>query len=350
MFFACLAHFAWWLEVAYPALAVRLHVVAMVATPSFVALSGAMIGLRAGRAGRIEQRLRIELADRGIFLLVVAHLLIALSEVHRGGTFAERLLQFNTVDVIAIGCLLFALAGNALLRMQPWQVAFLALSLTAVGWAVALGWHPIGTSGRVAEELLVGQLRGAAVIGYACPLAQFMTLFLLGSVLGRLLAGLERGRGLEAAATPLLAGGLLLAAIALGARVAVRALVPAADADPWLESTMLTQRVPPSPGYMALFGGLSLAMCGAIIALWRSGRCAALLEALAVVGRVSLFVFVLQYFVFWTLPDLLGIVPGPGYPLVFAAEMALIWACAWGFGRINGNRWLSIGLRRIATR
>jgi len=347
MLFACLAHFAWWMENAYPSLSMLMAMTGMVATPAFMVLSGSMIGLKAGRAGAVGRKMRLDLIDRGIFLIVVAHLLIAVAEVHRSGTFLQRLVQFNSVDEIGLGCMLFgAFNGLALKPMRT--LLALAFGLTCLGWALALAWHPIMPSAEVVEELLVGQLTNNPIIDYACPMAPFLALLIAGVALGRFVARREQQGALDSIATPLFLLGATLASAALVAHLgyswaAMRGWVPTEGA--WRTSLMISRKMPPSPGYLAFFTGLALLMFGLLAYLRRAARARWLLEWLATIGQVSLFVFVLQYFVFWTLPDLLGLKPGVYFPLLFAGQIALIWWSARWWGWIGGNRWIRIGLR-----
>jgi fucose 4-O-acetylase-like acetyltransferase len=108
---------------------------------------------------------------------------------------------------------------------------------------------------------------------------------------------------------------------------------------------VILRKIPPSPGYLVFFTGAALLMFGLLIFLGRAERAQGLLKWLATIGQVSLFVFVLQYFVFWTLPDLLGIKPDHYFPLLFAGQIALLWLVALWWGRIGGNRWMRVGLR-----
>ena len=351
MLFACLAHFAWWMENAYPSLSMRMATIGMVATPAFMVLSGSMIGLKAGRAGVVGRKMRLDLIDRGIFLIIVAHLLIAVAEVHRSGTLVQRLEQFNSVDEIGVGCILFG-AFNGLAIRSIRVLLALAISLACLGWALALSWHPLMPTAKVVEELLVGQLTKNLIIDYACPMAPFLALFVAGVVLGRFVAQREHQGRLDSMAKPLCLLGATLAAAALAVHLgyrwaAMRGWVPADSA--WQATLVILRKTPPSPGYLTFFTGLALLMFGLLTDLRRAAHMRWLLEWLATIGQVSLFVFVLQYFVFWTLPDLLSLRPAGYFPLLFAGQVALLWFMARWWGRIGGNRWIRIGLRRRTT-
>jgi uncharacterized membrane protein len=351
MLLACLAHFAWWMEVAYPSLSLKLATIGLVATPTFMVLSGSMIGLKAGRAGLVGTKMRLDLIDRGIFLIIVAHLLIAVAEVHRSGTILQRLEQFNSVDEIGIGCILFGAFHGLALKSMRVLLAF-AFGLACLGWALALAWHPLLPTGEVVEELLVGQLTNNPIIDYACPMAPFLALFVAGVVLGKFVAEREQQGRLDSIAAPLCLFGVALAGAALAAHLgyrwaAMRGWAPADGA--WHASVVILRKMPPSPGYLVFFTGLALLMFGLLTYLRRAAHARWLLEWLAIIGQVSLFVFVLQYFVFWTLPDLLRLKPGSYFPLLFASQIALLWFMARWWGRIGGNRWMRVGLRSRTT-
>jgi hypothetical protein len=102
------------------------------------------------------------------------------------------------------------------------------------------------------------------------------------------------------------------------------------------------RKLPPSPAYFLFYGG-----CGAFglsVLMWLHdspavrlySRCASLL------GRTSLFVFILQYVVYFTLFSYFD--PGPAtlWPLFFVVSVAAIAGCALLWDRFNLNRFLII--------
>src|SRR5689334_14526438 len=82
MLFSCLAHFAWWIHGQYPAQSGLLAAIGMVATPSFLLISGAMVGMLCARNAGRGADLRSQFFNRGLFLLTIGHLSIALAEAH----------------------------------------------------------------------------------------------------------------------------------------------------------------------------------------------------------------------------------------------------------------------------
>jgi hypothetical protein len=342
MLFACLSHFAWWLDVAYPRLSEWMAMIGMVATPAFVMLSGAMVALRVERAQGVPRRLRAELLDRGLFLLTGAHFLIGVAEVHRNGDLGHRMLQLNTVDTIGVGCIIVATTGTNLLR-RPRHIIAAGSSLLLAGWLFAAVWRPHTVLGNVLVEVVFGRT-GQHLIGYDCPLAQFLSLYFIGAVIGRAIEDHARVSRLPMLAGRLQSIGAVLIATAIGLRLAWVPLSHHFGSDSVLHQTLTLVKQPPSPDYLLFFGGAALILIGAPMRMARNRYWLPLLEWFAVLGGSSLFVFVAQYFVIWTLPDLLGIRPNVFAPAVFAAEVLLLWALARAWTAMGGNRWLVIGL------
>src|SRR4051812_43498491 len=85
MLFSCLAHFAWWIHASYPAQGDALAAIGMVATPAFLLISGAMVGMLCARNHRRGADLKSQFFNRGLFLLTVGHISIALTEAHLNG-------------------------------------------------------------------------------------------------------------------------------------------------------------------------------------------------------------------------------------------------------------------------
>ena len=352
MLFACLSHFGGWLQPAFPRAAAVLRTIGMIATPAFMMLSGAMVSLRAGPAGLISRSLKVDLVDRGLFLVTVAHLLISLSEVHDGADFRHQIIQLNSVDVIGLGCILMAVSGNRILAWTRLTV-LVSGAVMACAWLVVILWQPMTGPTKVVAELLVGQLNGAQVIDYACPLAQYLALYLIGTALGRALALARVAGDIRPYGRRLitLGGGLLLSAVALRLMLKLDGHFPGMVAGPVIRATLsLSEKLPPSPGYLLFFGGEAFAMVGVVILLSYRRAWRPVLDWLAVIGKASLFFFVLQYFVIQTFPYLLGLRPTALGLLLFPADIMLLWAAARIWTNYHGNRWLVYGLQRWQSR
>ena len=355
MLFSCLAHFAWWIHGMYPQVSSTLSGIGMVATPSFLLVSGAMVGLLCSTPARAGRDLRSQLFNRGLFLLSVGHLLIALTEAHLNGGLGKTILGVTVVDEIGLCTLIAAflvpyLASLAVCR----RIAMFAALTLLLAWAANLLWMPLTPMGMAIKNFLIGGNVDSEHIGpYTAPTLQYMALYAMGLPLGHLFGAFTAGRimGTRLARRFALIGGTLIIGSCLIrlARYAIDHLtvfqsLPHAGLDLTLK---VTTKTPPSPIYVTFYCGMGLLLLGAAFWLAHHGPAMgkAVLGRLAVIGRASLFVFVLQYFLFWTLPDLLGVTPNALCFAVFFGNVLLMYWAATFWGRIRGNRYLTFGIR-----
>jgi uncharacterized membrane protein len=351
MLFSCLAHFAWWIHATYPEMGTTLAGIGMVATPTFLMLSGAMVGLLCATVAQHQRDLKTQLLNRGLFLLTVGHLFIALAEAHESGGFWHRLRGITVVDEIGFCTVIAAFVVPRLTdRAVCITIARCAALFLAIAWLVNLFWFPAALPLLYAKEILVGGNISILNLAAHTPVLQYLAIYCIGLPLGHGFAKYARGEiSLRTTAVQLASIGALLASSA----IALRALRFAFDQVPALHgreldlTLMITEKTPPSPAYLLFFGGCGLMLIGAMFRLAQSKQAwsRATLEWLAVIGRASLLVFVLQYFLFWTLPDLLGIHPNELAALLFVVNVLLMRYVAGAWGRARGNRWMTLGIR-----
>jgi hypothetical protein len=355
MLFSCLAHFAWWIHEMYPQMSSALSGIGMVATPSFLLVSGAMVGLLCSTPARAGRDLKSQLFNRGLFLLTVGHILIALTEAHLNGGIGKTILGVTVVDEIGL-CTLFAafLVPHLASLAVCLRIAMFAAVTLLLAWAANLLWIPVTPVGIAIKNLLIGGNVDSEHIGpYTAPTLQYMALYAMGLPLGHRFSAFTAGRikGIRLARRFALIGGVLVIGsclIRLGRyeidHLAVFQSLPHAGLDLTLK---VTTKTPPSPIYVTFYCGMGLLLLGAAFWLAQRGHAMgkALLGWLAVIGRASLFVFVLQYFLFWTLPDLLGVTPNALCFMVFFGNVLLMYWAAMFWGRIRGNRYLTFGIR-----
>jgi hypothetical protein len=110
---------------------------------------------------------------------------------------------------------------------------------------------------------------------------------------------------------------------------------------------------PPSPAYLAFYGGLSLVILAAFFRGKPAGIVQPVVRVTAVIGRASLMCFILQDWLLLGLPRAAGFdaVQSPGFWLAYlAAATAAIFALARIWGRARGNRFLTVGLKALVAR
>jgi hypothetical protein len=355
MVLVCVSHIKQHFVDSAPQLYWLLMATTRVATPAFLLLSGFVIGhlLRAD----VRRSIGITLVDRGLFLILVAHLLMGLSDVTShagvGSWLFERL---EVTDVIG-----FALFIAVLLRAaSPRALIVAGASLCLLSWPFAWFWHPESAVGRVAGALIF-HTATAQNPSIEAPLAAYIGMFLIGMGLsGRFHAELL-ARSTRTIAAPLFrmaAVAIMIVLIGILAWHNAKGLLPGSLlAPPIVEALRGTLdpswKMPPSPAYLLFCGGMGLLMTAALM----NGRPAWLVEptvrVASVIGRASLMCFVVQDLLFHLVPRILGfdgVQSVPFWLAYLAACLLLIYWLARRWDAANGNRFLTVGLKKLARR
>lgn len=353
MLFSCLAHYGWWIGQTQTRATGMLLSIAMVATPTFLLLSGTVTGWLICSTDN-PQRTQLKLLNRGLFLLTLGHILVSLAEAHRNGL-VRALSGATIVDDIGLCIICSALCFRGI-RNEEFRRSLLAYGLSGYifCWLTILIWHPPAGGWLVLHQVLLGpDPLGVSLHTYSSPTLPYMCLFAVGLGSSDYVVAAARPGASSRSRRGLLALGFALVATALllrGVRWLAELQFQGADFLPVMISTLtISGKTPPSPAYLLFYCGAGIVMSVSFFALASSPSKLAskIATTSAVLGRASLFVFVLQYFIFWTLPDLAGITPGNTHPvLIFVAGVGLNWLAAMLWNRLGGNRLLTLGIKR----
>ena len=147
----CLSHFVGMYFVNPTHLQRFIISVCMVASPTFIILSGVMLGYLGASSEDSFQRLRLKLTDRAIFLLTVTHVLITVAMRPTDHAPLHGWGRSSITDAVA-GAILFALW----LPRRPRLRVLLGLGGLALSWVVVLNWHPTDTLDIALKELVFG--------------------------------------------------------------------------------------------------------------------------------------------------------------------------------------------------
>jgi len=307
-------------------------VLARLATPTFVLLSGLLIGFLSVERPDSFPNLTVKLVDRGLFLLGPAHAMITLTHLVMFGH--ARFIYVT--DAIGV-CIL--VGPWMVTRFPPGGRAVLGLALFAVAWRLRLTWTPSTAAGRWIHAAFIGD--EPFKYGWLTfPILPWLGVYLLATPLGEALGKWRRSGDaflLRLAVISLTSMSLGLASHLIGRRCGpeIRLLFGA------------NQKYPPSPAYILSWGGLGLAVMTFFAFLEERRRASALLSALSLLGRSSLVAFVVQYFVYYVVLFSLHLPASGAWPVYLGLSVLFIYGVAVCWERYLGNDYLTVGIPHL---
>jgi uncharacterized membrane protein len=350
MLFVCLAHFAdaYQFVSGADASGMYLVLIGMVASPTFVIVSGLVAGFLAVTRSSSFGQLRLKLIDRGFFLLIVGHAVLAFSGVFAGRSLAAGLRVGYITDVVGFAVVLGPWLVDSL-RPQPRLVV--AASVFSLSWLAVFLWQPVGPIASV-KQYAIGIPNLADATRGDFPLLPWFAVYLVGTVIGQHLGGYyarkrEREGHLVIARIGAAAFGLgVVAKIGLHfLRVAAPSLE---QAHPLLLFSISSyQKFPPGPIYVLFFGGAGMLLVSAILEAGRLRILPFLLSWLRQIGLASLFIYVLQYYVYVVVLRALHLPYSPLWPLLFLFTVMILERAAALWNSVEGNRFLTVGIAAI---
>jgi hypothetical protein len=350
MIFVCLAHFTnnYHFVSGQDASGSNLVAIGMIASPTFVTVSGLVAGfLSVTRSGSFRN-LQVKLFDRGLFLLLVGHAVLALSGFATGRGFASAYRIGYITDAIGFAVVLGPWLIGAL---KPRSRLALAAVVFALDWCAVLLWSPGPGLPAMAKHYLVGTVNPK---DWATPMGAFALIpwfcvYIAGTVIG------ERV-GKHYFAKTERQGHLLLVKIGLGSvgvGLAVKACLVIlsrvssgfAETHPILLNVLsFYQKFPPGPMYFLFFGGAGMLLVAAVLESGRLRLQPFLLNQLRQIGLASLFVYVLQFYLYVVALKSLHLPYTPYWPLLFLFSLVLLAFAANAWNSIEGNRFLTVGI------
>ena len=341
MVFVCLSHFtsAFFPSMELPGPQQWLAIVTMVASPTFVMLSGVLLGWRYRTAPERFPRFRSHLLDRALFLLTIGHLAIEASQLRRMAVGGENPMFVVLTDVIAIALIVGPIVV-AQLGVRARLVVAVALYMFA--WSLILFWTPDHQLGRVVKAMLFGLRSSEGDIGgYCVPVVPWLAVYIAATCMGHALAGRATKAGLLDC--PLLWRlGLAGVSIALLQRLVVLDVLGHRGGEWVMMLSALWQKVPPGPAYLVFYGGAGLMMVAFVAQLRQLVAGQVATRWLELVGRNSAIVFIAQFYVYSILVPMVRPWAAVSWPLVFVPTALLLVLFAWWWERERLGRLLTV--------
>ncbi len=284
-------------------------------------------------------------AARAAFLMLAAHLMINMASYHFYMTGNEDVLLFSSfwgyllfsfpiTDTIGI-CIL--VAPVFIICLRPMIRALTIVTMLVITSVVVTSVNP--SNAYLVKEAVFGTL--GKPMHFWWPLVPWLAIFLSGSFGGEYLARVQRKEiDIHILVKQIMRAGVALLIfcilLILGYKVLKTTYATEWSADVFLRVLYPRQTTALLPGYFAILLFLLTALIHRIDI---SGNYNRLFWVLSILGRTSLFTFVLQFVVVESIPALLGLkgtLGIGGFLILFALGSTTVWMLAYLYGRVRG--------------
>jgi uncharacterized membrane protein len=343
MLFVFLSHFA---EVylrnnGVLALLYPVYKITMIASPTFMVISGIMLGYlyrtETWNFGPIRERF----VNRGLFLLTIGRLLIFVAHISIAGGIQEALHWGFITDAIGVSIIV----GPLLIDKVQWKGRLLiAVLVFVMNWVVILLWSPELWALKVLKETLFGPAGTFNTQVYAdvFPLVPWFSLYFLGTCIGERI-GEHSASGEKWKIAPFVlkawAGSWLIVLALLGGRYLISSFGITGFENEIRSLTSPFQKLSPSPAFFSFYGGAGLFILYLLFRFEGNALVNRVASFAEVLGQTSLFVFIIQYYVYFTFFSEVNFGLTMVWPLYFVASVAVI--------SIVSKVWYERGLNRL---
>jgi len=353
MFFIGVSHISFYLINDSGTLAIYARAIGFIATPNFLLMSGLACGYQLARSPTTTTALRS--VDRGLFALLVGHLLVTASIVYMvpPGTAFEHIVITDSIGAL--------LCMAPLLKLtSPRRLLWAGAAVYVLSSVIALAWHPTtGTQILFGALLLSINDGGMPDIGWTTPTLPYMGIFLIGVGLGKLIYECRRDGRAAALSVRLAVAGSVAIVAALAVNVGrhfVKSwlagyLAPKNWADVVLTTINIRHDAPPTLTYALFYGGIGVALVGFLGMLPRRKDETVLVRAAqiaAVIGRASFVSYVAQQWLIDFVPIWVGfdswLTPAT-CPVYLALSTVIMYWVARVWGGFKANRFMTLGLQ-----
>lgn len=343
MLLVCLAHFSqYYLSLnAFPG--TLIFPLCMLATPSFMLISGALTGYI--HSCNPAQFFKFEklLLSRGIFLLTVGHISISLAHIYRSANILDAFRWIFVTDAIGFAII----AGPPIVRkVSSGKRLLLSLALLIISWWCTVAFYPTTPLQHAVKELLWGSYENT-FFELSFPFFSWLAFYLASSLVGEYIASCQRqDESLSSLPSRLMTVGCVIFCIGAALKIldfiAIRLSILPAQGVMW-KLTSPFQKDPPGLTYILVYGGASVVMIGAMFFIERARLLVRLVAHLQMFGQTSLFLFIAQYYVYYTFVPFFHTksLPG-GWPLHFLVSILLLSSMAAFWQKQNLNRYLKV--------
>ena len=208
-------------------------------------------------------------------------------------------------------------------------------------------WAPHDGLGSLVSRYAVGAVHVVRFTGF--PFVPWLGVYVLATVLGERTATFARASEFRRGDQLLLRVGATATSIGAAismARHGLRALAPTFFNAHGLVFEFLAagRKFPPGPIYLLTFGGAGILLIGTAFEVARAPSWMSVARPLSAMGRASLFVFILQGYVYYLALPAIGLPYPQLWPAYYAATILFFLAAAAIWNAFDANRYLTVGL------
>jgi uncharacterized membrane protein len=296
------------------------------ASPMFMIISGVVLGFLYETHKENFGKIRLKLLVRGLFLMGLGRILIVIAHVPLAGSIAGALHWGFITDVIGMNLVIGPLLIGKMRSRERIAFSVILYLFSILVWIV---WHPASFMLRVFKEMMFGEEYGKGVFAEFFPFLPWFGLYFLSSCIGERIGKYHQQNDVTQMATLVLkvavASLCSVVVLKIGYFVLSFSHVLPNFASPLHILLSISHKRPPSVGYFLFFGAMGLFLLFALLKF--DGRNMLLREfskVMIMVGRTSLFVFIVQYYVYFSIFSELRLPYSPFWPAYFVVSIVLI--------------------------
>jgi uncharacterized membrane protein len=317
--------------------------ITQIASPTFMCISGVMLGiLYITRQGKFQDT-KSSFIRRGIFLLTIGRALIFIAHIPFAGGWQQALRWGFMTDTIGV-CII---VGPLLMERINYKArAAIGVITYVCAWVLIFTWFPTRLSGLAIKELLVGSLDPPhRFFTDVFPVLPWLGVYLTSTSIGELWGESIVKNGTEKITTmarQLGVAGVLSAALLFGLRYILRHMIQPHGLENWQMLLTPELKLPPGIVYIMFYGGSAFLLLFLLLKYRNIRMVEKLSRALEILGRNSLFVFIVQYGIYFALFPILSFPSAAVWPGVFLISAMAIWGLAYACDRAGYSKYLTV--------
>ncbi len=274
--------------------------VGMLASPVFIMISGCLSGWLLSPNNDHFAAIRVKYVDRGLFLLTACHILLYFAHIVIAGSLIQALRVGFITDAIGISMIIGATLTCTM--SHRWKM-YLGILMYTVSWLANILWWPESIYWRIVDDTLFGTLNKSIYIDNF-PVIPWIGIYIASQGIGQMMreyaTDADPSRLIRYVAKVAISMFAFLLLIKTTAETLVMLDVIEASSPAYHITADHYQKLPPSISYYLYHAAFGMTILWLILLLHKKNILKGLIEYLAMLGRTSLMLFAVQYYLYFT--------------------------------------------------